>query len=121
MKRLLTVLLLVLIAVSFAPSASAFDNVNPIATGYYADRFTDTALYFTSTTVSLVQWPSGVVIWTMSVAANITDDNGTRAAVFHGANFFEFVAPKNSAAYNYYNGMNTYKNKYFYMCFNKWF
>ena len=106
MKKLFLGLLLLLVTIN----VFAFDNVTPVATGYYVDRHTDTALVFTSTTVSLVHWPSEAVIWTISSGPFVlhrvnwqqnfpawTDYDG----VYHPAwsmteHYFEFTTPANS-------------------------
>ena len=117
MKKLLLGLLLILMAIN----AYAFDNVTPVAAGVYVDRFTDTALYFTSTTVSLVQWPSGAVIWTASTAPFYlhrvnwsytypawTDEGGvTWPAVTVTAHYFEFTTPPNSPIHQYFPGADS--------------
>jgi hypothetical protein len=99
---------LLLVFITF--NICAFDNVTPVAVGIYVDRFTDTAYVFTSTTVSFVQWPSGVVIWTVSSAPFVlhrvnwshtylawTDENGiTYPALTVTGHYFEFTTPANS-------------------------
>jgi len=119
MKRLLAVLLLVLIAVSVIPCVCAFDNVNPLETGSYVDRFTDTALVVSTTAISLVEWPSGVVIWTASTGpffvhyvnyvipahyANVGPEDAPVMRYFPAKtlNYFEFTTPANSSIHAHF-------------------
>jgi len=119
MKRLFLCLLLVFAFNVFAEvddagvdhwTPTSFGTTAPLAAGVYVDRFTDTAISVTSTSVSLVHWPSGAVIWTASTAPfhvnrvnwqqNFpawTDGDG----VYHPAwsmsgHYFEFTTPPNS-------------------------
>jgi len=86
-------------------------STSPLVAGIYYDRFTDTALSVTSTSISLVQWPSGAVIWTVNQSPYVykvvnrtrswvqLDDNGnTLYSMNITENYFSFLLGKNSQA-----------------------
>jgi len=87
---------LLLLLVAFNVFAKPITSTSPIASGYYVDRFTDNAYYFTSTAISYVKWPSGAVIWTISSAP----------CFFNNSNNFEVYIRRDSPARPYFTSYN---------------
>jgi len=74
MKKLLIGLSLFVAVVTINISAqNPINSTAPVTTGVYVDRYTDTALKFTSNSVSYVKWPSGAVIWTVTQSQAISN------------------------------------------------
>jgi len=129
MKKLFFGLLLVYI-ITFNIYAEPMDDVNwtptafgttaPLAAGYYIDRYTDTALFVTSSSISLVNYPTLTVIWTASTApfhincvntvipahwAMVSMPDGSEVNTYYPAqtlHYFEFTTTPNSTIHTHF-------------------